>query len=186
LSNSTKTDTEIVALLKEGSNEGYEALYNQYGKTLYGIINRILMLDDISSQDVLQDTFVKIWKNISQYKEDKGTFYTWIFNIAKNQSFDYIKSKSYTNQLKNQSIDDFIHEAENNENAYIKSELIGLNKIIQILKKDQRELIDMVYFKGYTQEEAAKNLNIPSGTVKTRIRAALIHLRNYLKSDIRT
>lgn len=185
MNNSIKTDTEIVALLKEGSNEGYEALYNQYGKTLYGIIYRMLMMDEVVSQDVLQDTFVKIWKNISQYKEEKGTFYTWIFNIAKNQAFDYLKSKSYNNKLKNQSIDDFIHEAEHSESAYIKSELIGLSKLIQVLKNDQRELIDMVYFKGFTQEEAAKNLSIPSGTVKTRIRAALIHLRNYLKSEIK-
>jgi len=184
MSLSPKTDIEIVELLKQGSKEGYEALYKQYGRTLYGVITRVVMGNEEAAQDVLQDTFVKIWKNISMYDESKGKFYTWILNIARNLSIDYVRSKNFQNDLKNQSIEDYVNTIDEPISLQFKTEHIGLAKLLDVLKKDQRDLVDLVYFKGYTQEEAAKVLSVPSGTVKTRLRAAMIHLRNHLKSDI--
>lgn len=186
MSSLQKSDIQIVALLQEGSKEGYEALYHQYGKTLYGVIHRMLMGNDEEAKDVLQDCMVKIWKNISQYQDDKGKFYTWILNIARNQSIDYLRSKNHQNQLKNQSIEDYVNSSEMQLKSYVQTDKIGLSNLLEVLKKDQRDIVDLVYFRGYTQEETAKKLSIPSGTVKTRLRAAMVQLRNYLKADIIT
>ena len=108
-------------------------------------------------------------------------FFTWMLNIARNASIDTLRSRSYQNTRKNQSLQ------ENNEWAGAGSltsanvDNIGLRKVIERLKKEHRVLIDLAYFKGYTHEEIAQIEDIPLGTVKTRIRNALMQLREYLK-----
>jgi len=173
----TLAEEELVALLKQGGREGYDYLYKHYSATLYGIVLRILPHED-QARDALQDTFIKIWKNISQYDATKGRLYTWMANVARNVAIDTLRSKAHQNFQKNQNIEDSVHTLDTLNSNQPKVELIGVRDLVKELKKDQRELINLVYFGGYTQEEAAKEIGIPLGTVKTRIRAAMLTLRN--------
>ncbi len=169
-------EEELIALLKQGGRAGYDYLYKNYSATLYGIVLRILPNED-QGKDALQDTFIKIWKNINQYDPTKGRLYTWMANVARNVAIDTLRSKAHQNFQKNQNIEDSVNTLDTLRNNEPKVELIGVKELVKELKKDQRELINLVYFAGYTQEEAAKEIGIPLGTVKTRIRAAMLTMR---------
>lgn len=158
----------------------YNALYDNYSAALYGVITRIVPAEEIA-EDILQDVFVKIWKSISTYDKSKGRLYTWMLNIARNSSIDYARSKQSKHDTKNQDIDNSVYEVNKQTSTAMNTDVIGVKEEVVKLKDDYRILIDLIYFKGYTQEETAKELNIPLGTVKTRVRAAIIELRKTIK-----
>jgi RNA polymerase sigma-70 factor (ECF subfamily) len=126
----------------------------------------------------LQEVFVKIWHNFTQYDKTKGKLFTWIINIARNRAIDYTRSKNFKNQQKNLDVDKIVSYIDSKKSTSFNTDKIGLRAMLTGLKPEQRQILDLVYFKGYTQAEVADELNIPLGTVKTRIRMALILLRS--------
>ncbi len=166
-----------MALLKNKEKKGFDYLYANYSTALFGIINRIIP-DEEDSKDVLQDVFVKIWNNIESYSPQKGRFFTWMLNLARNLAIDKLRSANYKYHNKNLSIDNQIVNVFNQNQAYAENvDKIGLRKIVGTLRKEYRELIELAYFSGFTQVEIAEMLDIPLGTVKTRLRSALKELR---------
>ncbi|MBO9570825.1 MAG: sigma-70 family RNA polymerase sigma factor [Chitinophagaceae bacterium] len=166
-------------LLKKRDGSAFSYLYDSYSGSLYTIISQIVN-DAELAKDVLQEVFINIWKRIESYDPGKGRLFTWMLNIARNASIDTLRSKSYQNSQKNISITDNT-EWWAGATGKLNVDNIGLRKVLDRLKKEQRVLIDLAYFKGYTHEEISEIENIPLGTVKTRIRNALIQLREYLK-----
>lgn len=167
----------LVSRLFKKDQSAFSYLYDNYAAALNGVIYRIVQ-DEESSEDVLQETFVKIWNNFSQYDKTKGKLFTWIVNIARNLAIDYTRSKSFKNQQKNLDVDKIVGYIDSKKSTLFNPEQIGLKAMLDKLKPEQREILDLVYFGGYTQAEVANELNIPLGTVKTRIRMALITLRS--------
>jgi len=174
------TEEELVSGLKSKNRDAVGILYDKYSSFLFGIISRIVHSNEIA-EDILQEVFVKVWKNIETYDVKKAKFITWIANIARNLSIDKIRSKEYKNQLQNQDIDDYVNIIEDSSPGGFNPEHIGLRETLQKLKPEYRILIDLVYFQGYTQQDAAEKLGIPLGTVKTRIRSAINNLREIFK-----
>jgi RNA polymerase sigma-70 factor (ECF subfamily) len=173
-------ENELVALLKARDEQALRVLYDHYSAALFGVILRIVF-DKETAEDVLQETFVKIWTNSTTYDASKGRLYTWLLNIARNTAIDKTRSKSFRNDGKVRSLEDFVYTVDKEHNSSTATDHIGLRKFVDELKSDQRELVDLLYFGGYTQSEAAEELGIPLGTVKTRIKAALTKLRELLK-----
>ncbi len=181
------SETELITLLQNKDEKSFNYLYDNYSGAIYGLILKIVY-DTNYAEEVIQDVFVKIWKNIDQYDASKGRLYTWMINIARNTAIDYLKSKSYQNEQKNQSISNFVDKDEANSFSLrmdnsdeSKTDLIGMNTIIDGLKPEWKELIQLAYFQGYTQVEISEMLDIPIGTVKTRTRNALLELKKLLK-----
>jgi len=166
-------------MISKHDENGFHYLYENYSAALYGVIVRIVSSKE-GAEEVIQDTFVKIWNSIAQYDSSKGRFYTWMLNIARNTALDYIKSKSFQNELKNQTLPDFVY----NDAALSVSDnqdYIGFSKILDNLEDDKKELIDLAYYKGFSQSEISEKLKIPLGTVKTKMRNALMKLKDLLK-----
>ena len=172
------TEHELVQLLKQQTREGFNYLYNNYSGALYNIVFSILRDKELAN-DVLQEVFIKVWKQIDQYNAEKGRLFTWMVNISRNASIDMLRSKSYHLQKQNRELDDNVYTA---GVTNIKTDEIGLRKTVTRLKEEHKVLIELAYFEGYTQDEISKLLNIPLGTVKTRLRNALIQLREFLKN----
>lgn len=173
------SEQEIVSLLLQQDERGFNYLYDNYSAAIYGVVTRVVASKDYADE-VIQDVFVKIWKNIAQFDAEKGRLYTWMLNLARNTAIDYVRSKGFQNEQKNQSIPDFV----NDSNQYATTanvDHIGLKDVLLQIKQDWRELIELAYFKGYTQQEIAERLDIPIGTIKTRTRNALIELKRLLK-----
>jgi RNA polymerase sigma-70 factor (ECF subfamily) len=140
-----------------------------------------MVQSDEIANDVLQEAFVKIWKNIDSYTREKGSIYTWMLNVCRNMAIDTTRSKQYKKETQNQNIDDYVNVINRNEQVQTKVDHIGLKEVVAKLKPEHKLLIDKIYFEGYTHEDASKELDIPLGTVKTRIRAAIIQLRSVIQ-----
>ena len=171
-------EQELVAMLKERTQGAFNYLYDNYSASLYTVIVSVIQNKELAN-DVLQEVFIKIWRQIDQYNADKGRLFTWMINISRNASIDTLRSKSYNSQKQNRELTESVYNAAGSVN--IETDRIGLRKVITALKEDQKVLIELAYFQGYTQDEIAKLLNMPLGTVKTRLRSALINLRAILK-----
>lgn len=175
----TLTEEELIVLLKKKDEKSYHYLYDHYSAALYGVALRVLGSKEYA-EEVLQDAFIKIWKNIEHYDSEKGRLYTWMINIARNTAIDYLKSKGYKRDQMNQPLPKFVHNSKEFSESE-KEENMGLDTIVSRLKTEWRELIELAYYKGYTQKEIAEQLNIPLGTVKTRTKSALLQLKSFLK-----
>ena len=173
----TYGEDELVSMLRQRNDGSFGYLYDNYSGPLLGIVSSIVA-DQETARDVLQEVFVNIWKKIESYDQTKGRLFTWMMNIARNAAIDKIRSRGYRDSKKNLAIPDTGYTG-----ATVPPQLsdTGLKKVLTRLKEEQRILIDLSYFQGYTHEEIAKILEIPLGTVKTRIRSALTHLRTMIK-----
>jgi RNA polymerase sigma factor (sigma-70 family) len=170
------SEENLIDLLRNRNEEGISILYDNYSATLYGIIFRIVLYEDIA-EDILQDAFLKIWNNFAQYDSSKGRLFTWMMNICRNLAIDKVRSKGFNNSLKNRSLDNIVSFVELNNNYINNPDHIGVKELINKLTPEQKKIIDLLYFKGYTQTEVAEELNMPLGTVKTRARLAINTLR---------
>lgn len=173
------SEQELVTLLLQQNEEAFSYLYDNYSPALFGIINQIVPDKDLAT-DVMQDVFINIWTKIGSYDQAKGRLFTWVLNIARNAAIDKIRPRPYQDSLKNQPLAENVNITTPNSAVNPDINDVGLKRLINKLKQDYRVVIDLSYFQGFTHEEIAKLLNIPLGTVKTRIRSALIQLRTLI------
>lgn len=172
-------EAKLVMGLRAVDKAAIDQLYRMYAPSLMGIISRIVKYDEIA-EDVLQETFLKIWKSISLYDSSKGKLFTWMANLTKNTAIDQIRNKHYVNGIKTDDINDISGDLLDREGSFQQNlDAIGLKQLTMNLSQDQKTIVDLFYYQGYTHVEVAKKLNIPLGTVKTKIRQAIICLRKY-------
>jgi RNA polymerase sigma-70 factor (ECF subfamily) len=174
------TQEEILPLVLKKDERSFTTLYDMYSKSLFSVITNLIK-DREEAEDVLQEVFVKIWKNIETYNESKGRLYTWMLNIARNTSIDKLRSKGFNNSQKNLSADNFVHLLDDSNKLNNRIDSIGIKDFVKKLKPKCIQLIDLLFFKGYTQQEASDELEIPLGTVKTQNRNCMNDLRNFLQ-----
>lgn len=173
------TEDELVAGLQSRDQQVFSYLYDNYAPALNGAIYK-LVEDKELTEDILQEAFVKIWNNIASYDAAKGRLFTWMINITRNLTIDTLRSKGYKKQRQisgdENSVDNYADGTSSE-----KFDSLGIRKQLVNLKPEQKIIIDLTYFNGYTQEEAAAALGIPLGTVKTRMRTAIMELRKLLQ-----
>lgn len=176
----TYTELELVQGLKARDQQVFGYLYDHYSPALYGVVLKVLN-DENSASDVLQEVFLKIWRSIEKYDTEKGRLFTWMLNIARNTAIDSLRSKGHKLDQKIQELSNDVYLQTSQLTVQPAVDHLGLSKVLEKLNKEQRTIIDLAYYKGCTQEEIARVLDIPLGTVKTRMRNAIIQLRNILK-----
>jgi RNA polymerase sigma factor (sigma-70 family) len=172
------TERNLIHSIKSGDQKTMSTLYTMYSPALMGIISRIIKFDE-AAEDVLQETFVKIWRSIDQYQESKGRLFTWMARLAKNTAIDHLRGRGHLNSCKNSDLEEVFIEVDKMNHSSYNPEIIGLRLLTMNLTAPQKAILDLVYFQGYSQSEAAEELNIPLGTVKTRLRTAIATLRKY-------
>lgn len=170
------TEEFLYSGLRSKSKQAFEYLYDNYSPALYGVVYNILHNEE-ASNDALQEVFVKIWNNFDSYDPERSRLYTWMMNIARNHAIDKLRSKAMKGDKELKNDKEFIRNASGSLSQF--TDGIGLNKLVEELEKEQKDIIDLLYFKGFTQTEAAEELNIPLGTVKSRVRLAMNKLRKH-------
>ncbi|TCK85194.1 RNA polymerase sigma factor [Albibacterium bauzanense] len=185
MQNNPYNEIELIVLLKAKDERAYNYLYDNYSGALYNVIIKILgereETEDV--EDVLQECFIKIWKNIDYYDINKGRLFTWMLQITKNTTIDFARSASIQKEKKTNRLENDSPIIENKRVTFLYTDHLGLNTVIDSLRKEDKQIVDLAYFKGFTQKEIADELKIPLGTVKTRARKALMLLKNILKSN---
>ncbi len=172
----TYTEDALTEALKRHDNEAFQYLYANYKGALFTVILQIIP-DRIIAEDVLQEVFIMVWKNIEKYDALKGRLFTWLFNITRNCAINTTRSKNYKSEQKNDSLDNYVNYLDEKDRHILNINQIGLRKQVHQLKEDYKNVLELSYFNGFTHEEIAGLLAIPVGTVKTRLRNALIELR---------
>ncbi len=166
----------LIERFQQKDAQAFKRLHEMYAQNICGVINTIVK-DEVLAQELCQDVFVKVWYNARTYNASKGRFFTWLLNIARNTAIDEVRSKSYKNQKKNLSADYFVGMLEEVDGNEPRIDPKTLKKLVLNLKEKCIQIIELLYFKGFTQKDAAKELQIPLGTVKTRNRACISQIR---------
>ena len=175
------SEDELVSLLQSKDAQAFNYLYDNYSAALYGIIYKMVEEKELA-EDILQEAFVKIWNGFTNYDSTKGRLFTWMLNIARNLTIDMLRSKGYKKQAKIQSFENSVNSVADTSGGTTQFDSLGIRRHLTLLKNDQKQIIDLAYFSGFTQEEIAKQLSIPLGTVKTRMRTAIMELRKLLQN----
>lgn len=172
--------TQLIEKFQQKDAKAFESLYEMYHDSIFGVIHTIVKNEDIATE-VLQDVFIKAWNKSDSYNTGKGRFFTWLLNIARNAAIDKTRSKSFKNAQQNLDVDFFVHSIETNDSLDQQTNAIGIRKFVSKLADKCKQVIDYLYFKGYTQKETAEALEMPLGTVKTRNRNCISELRKMLE-----
>jgi RNA polymerase sigma-70 factor (ECF subfamily) len=183
-----ETDEEIILLYNNGEQEAFKILINRYATPLYNFSARLTNKGDAS--DIVQETFIKAWKNINRFNPLKASFKTWIFTIARNTTTDFLrKKKSLLFSDMGMDNDDDINSFSENipDENLLPDEAIQklednrfLNGTLEKLHQNYREVLVLHYQEEMTFEEIGKILDKPLNTVKSQHRRALMKLREML------
>ncbi|MEE2800717.1 MAG: sigma-70 family RNA polymerase sigma factor [Bacteroidota bacterium] len=167
----------LIIRFKNKEVEAFEKLYEMYSDSIYGVIMNIVRNEEMATE-LLQDSFLKAWNNAETYNSKKGRFFTWMLNIARNSAIDKTRSKAFKQSRKNLDSSLFVDIIPDNENLDNKTDAIGIKKYVKALGETCKQLIELLYFKGFTHKEAAEELGNPIGTIKTRNRNCIKQLRD--------
>lgn len=176
----SSTEDQIIQLMHAGDQSFLDLLYKEYGGILFKMSLGITR-SRTEAEDVLQDSLVKIWKASKTYDPSKAKLITWLVQIAKNTALDYVKSRAGVNSKKTDTMADKpVTEAYGV--SYQNEDYIGVRETISSsLNPKDKEILDLLYFQGYTQKEVSERLDMPLGSVKTRIRLTVKQLRELLR-----
>ncbi|WP_299115189.1 sigma-70 family RNA polymerase sigma factor [uncultured Winogradskyella sp.] len=169
----TPTEQKIIAYLKKGDKRALNLLYENYSASLYGVILKITINEEIA-EDALQETFIKVWKNAHKYDSSKAKLFTWLFRIARNTAID--KLRSFNNRYKKEVQID-------TSNVYIlptsnlNQDVLDIKAHVGRLEEKYQIVLDALFFQGMTQQEASDELDIPLGTIKSRLKIGLRELK---------
>ncbi|MDN3205578.1 RNA polymerase sigma factor [Algoriphagus sediminis] len=173
-------EEEILKGLRARDRKTTEYLYEKYSRALFGVIRRMIADEDIC-EEVFHDAFIKITRKIDQYDESKGRLYTWMVNICRNSAIDKLRSKEISQSTKTETIDHFVFGMKGRYGTLDQVEGIGVKELMELLNEDQKFVIEYIYFKGFTHMEISEEFDIPLGTVKSRVRAAIQVLKKNIE-----
>ncbi len=169
-------EDKLIAAIRVKSREGSTMLYDRYSKTLYTVIFRIVN-DKEMAEDIFQEAFMKIWNSFDKYDASKGRLFTWMCCVARNVAKDALRTKLHHKYMATVPLENHIEKVEQQGSMVLNTDTLGMQLWTKNLKKSQKDIVDLIYFKGYTHAEVAHELAIPLGTVKTRCRTGINVLR---------
>jgi len=175
-------DEEIIGHILERRPEALEVLYDRYSGTAYSLALRILG-DRGAAEEVVQDTFVAVWRHAGRYDASQGRLYSWIFRIARNRAIDELRRRKVVGRGGDRL--DIGEEQQDPDEPHIEvvvaAELRStVGDALGELPTDQREVVELAYMSGLSQREISERTGLPLGTIKTRTRLALKKLRRLL------
>jgi RNA polymerase sigma-70 factor (ECF subfamily) len=186
---SNEEDLRLFERIVKRDELALSALYDKYSTLLFTVLVRIVRTE-AEAEDLLQELFLRIWKKAGMFAASKGSVYTWIVTMARRKAIDRLRSKEHANRTSTIDEEEFYHiPDETLEASPIEVAMNGeyeqlMRSGLALLSEDQRRIIELSYFDGFTQQQISEQLNVPLGTVKTRMRQGIITLRDYLKERI--
>ena len=170
---SNQDDSTLLGLVQRGDEPAMASIFDRYSKVVYSVALRVLR-DPSAAEDVLQEIFMQIWRSPDSFIATRGSLGGWLAVVSRNRSIDVLRRKRPT-----ESIDDMQFASSYNlaNEAERNSMMEKARVIIHRLPAEQRKTLEMAFFDGLTHAEIAEMTGDPLGTVKTRIRSALITLR---------
>ena len=166
-------EKQIVSLLQNNDKKAITLLYENYADALFGVIKKVIS-DDDTAKDVLQETFVKVWRYAKKYDASKAKLFTWLYRIAYNTAIDKTRSqkKKKTNEVQMET--STVYKVRSSE---LNQDVLDIKKHLGSLDEKYQIVINALFFEGMTQKEASEELDIPLGTIKSRLKIGLRELK---------
>jgi len=175
----------LIPPIAERDQTAFAKFYDLTSRAVFSVVLRILG-DHAMAEEVTHDVYLQVWNQAASYSADRGTPFAWLMTIARSRAIDRIRSAQYRKR-ENESLDrvfGYAAQTEDPEKACLFAERRQMvRRALQTLSADQRQVIEIAYFSGFSQSEIAERLDIPLGTVKTRMRIGLMRLREFLSGD---
>jgi RNA polymerase sigma-70 factor (ECF subfamily) len=174
-------DQELIERLRRRDPHALAELYDRYGRLAYSLILRVVR-DASLAEDLVQETFLRVWNRVSSIDADKGSLGPWLLAVARNRAIDYLRS-SAGRERNVVELDQTDHPALYRE---MEADLLASDKTrrvqaaMQKLSPNHRTVMELAYFEGLSQTEMAERMAQPLGTIKTWVRSALKILRQEL------
>ena len=178
-------EAELMGKISNRDIQALESIYDMYSGLVFSLIRSIIDNKE-TAEDLLQEIFVQIWEKAHLFDATRGNVCQWIIRLTRNRSIDTLRSRNYQTNTALLSLPDEDHMLPQKEQSnpldatILKERSEQIRNAMNQLSAEQREVIEKAYFGGYKQSEIAKMLNIPIGTVKTRIRLGLLKLESSL------
>jgi RNA polymerase sigma-70 factor (ECF subfamily) len=183
-SDDASSDAALVQQLLRRDMRAFEQLYDRHSRIVYGLVLRILQQTS-TAEEVVQEIFLQLWRNASQYQSGRGPFVPWLLTLARNRALDHLRLKSERQRRREDQTDElpqiaqapqYEKELDEKRRAEVVRSLIGS------LSAPQKKAIEMAYFEGLSHSEIAEALHEPLGTVKSWIRNGLLRLKEGLQA----
>ncbi len=179
------SDNQIIENILSGKKDYFSILMEKYHNEIFKYVYNILG-DYQTTEDLLQEIFLKVYKNLSKFSKDKASFRTWLYRISSNHTMNYLNSKDYKNHYGALSyLDDFNTSGRNPEEELINEEKITLIKTIiaQKLKSKHQEIMYLYYFTGLTVKEISETTKIPEKTIYKAIKTSIEKIKKEVPLD---
>ncbi|HLH01196.1 MAG TPA: sigma-70 family RNA polymerase sigma factor [Bryobacteraceae bacterium] len=178
-------DSEIVEKLRARDPEGIAAAYDRYGRIAYSIFLRITH-DNAAAEDLVQELFLRVWNRARDFDASKGSLSVWILSIARNIGIDYARSAQsrFQNRLRPLDQTDPLAFSYQSKEPELFENAKSIREALSELTANQRQVLELAYFEGFSQSEIARKLQQPLGTVKSWMRSALGRLRAAMKTGV--
>src|ERR1700710_2929786 len=170
---SNRDDAALLQMVQGGDDSAMASLFDRYSKVVYSVALRVLR-DPSAAEDVLQEIFMQIWRNPDGFIATRGTLGGWLAVVSRNRSIDVLRRKRPTEQVDEMLLPSSYNLADEAERNNLMEKA---RSVIQLLPVEQRKTLEMAFFDGLSHSEIAEMTGDPLGTVKTRIRSALLTLR---------
>jgi len=176
-------DAELIERLRNRDPEGLASAYDRYGKSAYSLFVRITH-NDSAAEDLVQELFIRLWNRAREFDSERGTLGVWILSIARNMAIDYVRSAQSRFAARSSSIDHVDQLCFSHNPTDPASRIDNVRTVraaFGSLNQNERRVLELAYFEGFSQSEIAAHLHEPLGTVKSWMRSALGRLRTAIK-----
>jgi RNA polymerase sigma-70 factor (ECF subfamily) len=183
-------DEELMERILHRDLQAFRVLYERYGSLVYSTCLRIVR-DAQIAEDMVQEIFLRIWRRPESYLPQRGRFVTWLTSVTRNRAVDEIRSRNRRFRHETASPEEQEREVPSAERmdpaltAELKDQRRLILAALEGIPREQREVIELAYFGGFTQQEISERLSQPLGTVKTRIRLGMQKLRSALTPELK-
>ncbi|WP_439879728.1 RNA polymerase sigma factor [Pontibacter sp. MBLB2868] len=178
---SSNSEKDLVDRLQSGDQAAVYIVYDKYSSVLYGVILRIVKCEK-RAEDVLQDCFEKFWKSVGSYDLSKTSLYTWLLSIARNAALDALRYNLSRKNRNSFKINSYKPDCPDATSTQFNTNHPGVKQLTHLLSPMQKEIIDLLYFEGFTHAEAAEKLYISLGTLKNESKNAFAKLKRHFAS----
>ena len=173
-SQSTQLDMHLVERVRHRDQSALIELYHTYGSAVYSLSLRVLQ-DPGLAEEITQDVFLKLWQMPERWNPSFGRLSSWLLTITRNAAIDRLRKERHQQTRHIEQIEQLANTRDDRGHSWYDGQV--LNSLLQELPPEQRQLIELAFYQGYTHTELSENLRLPLGTVKTRLRSGLIKLR---------
>jgi RNA polymerase sigma factor (sigma-70 family) len=179
------SDEALIHALALGVLWSLEVLYQRYARLLYSIVYRMIP-DHQIAEDLLQETFVSVWQHAGSYSSQSGSVRSWLVAIIRHRAIDQLRKLRVRSDFKATPVDDLVSDENLTtpdawEEAWKSIQGAQVRNALKMLSQEQRMVIELAYFQGWTQSEIAQGYSIPLGTVKARMRLGIMRLKRLLE-----